>query len=136
MLPKCWLKLWHLVVLLCASSCFFFAVMARVVRRKGLTAKRPARNPYRKLTAEEIGLARMWHSEDDAEPSEIAAPLRRGKSTLTRLNPRPGIRSAHAACVALDSYCTVIAQLLHSYCTVTAQFIVKELCSNCAVIVE
>ena len=125
MLPKCWLKLWHLVVLLCASSCFFFIIMARVVRRKGLKAKRPARDPYRKLRAEEIRLARMWHSEGDMGPLEIAALLRRDKSTLTRLNPRPGIRSAHAACVELDSYCAVIAQLLHSYCTVTAQFIVQ-----------
>ena len=99
--------------------------MARVVRRKGLKAKRPARDPYRKLRAEEIRLARMWHSEDDMELSEIAALLRGGRSTLTRLNPRPGIRSAHAAWVALDSCCTVIAQLLHSYCTVTAQLAVQ-----------
>ena len=136
MLPKYWLKQWHLVVLLSASSCFSFVIMARVVRRKDLKAKQPARDLYRKLRAEEIRLARMWHPEDDREPSEIAALLRRNKSTLTRLNPRPGIRSARAACVALVSCCAVMAQLLPSYCTVTAQLIVQYLCSNRAVIVE
>ena len=43
------------------------------------------RDPYRKLSDEEIRLARLWHKEDGMEPSEIAGLLRRDKSTMTRL---------------------------------------------------
>ena len=40
---------------------------------------------FKKLSAEEIRLARMWYHDDDKEPSEIADLLHRDKSTLTRL---------------------------------------------------
>ena len=40
---------------------------------------------WSKLSSEEIRLAKMWFHEDGKEPSEIAALLRRDKSTFTRL---------------------------------------------------
>ena len=43
------------------------------------------RDPYNKLSAGEVRLARPWYKEDGMEPSEIASLLRRGKSTMTRL---------------------------------------------------
>ena len=43
------------------------------------------RDPYKKLSPEEIRLATMWHEEDGMDPSEIAGLLRRDKSTMTRL---------------------------------------------------
>ena len=45
----------------------------------------PHRNPYHKLSKEEIRLAKMWHKEDGMDPSEIGELLRRDKSTMTRL---------------------------------------------------
>ena len=45
----------------------------------------PHRNPYQKLSKDEIRLAKMWHEEDGMAPSEIAQLLRRDKSTMTRL---------------------------------------------------
>ena len=45
----------------------------------------PHRNPYQKLSKEEIRLAGMWHKEDGMDSSEIAQLLRRDKSTMTRL---------------------------------------------------
>ena len=43
------------------------------------------RDPYKKLSDQEIRLAKLWFDEDDMEPSEIAALLRRDKSTMTCL---------------------------------------------------
>ena len=40
---------------------------------------------WKKLSDEEIRLARKWFKEDDLEPSEIAIRRDRDKSTLTRL---------------------------------------------------
>ena len=51
----------------------------------GARKKVDRRDPYRKLSSEEIRLAQLWHAEDDMEPSEIASLLRRDKSTMTRL---------------------------------------------------
>ena len=39
---------------------------------------------FRKMSAEEFRLAKMWYEEDDMTPSEIADLLRRDKSTITR----------------------------------------------------
>ncbi len=47
--------------------------------------KAARRDPCKKLSDEEIRLAKLWFDEDDMEPSEIAALLRRDKSTMTRL---------------------------------------------------
>ena len=57
--------------------------MPRGRRRSRL--RLPHRNPYRKLSKDEIRLAKMWHEEDGMAPSEIAQLLRRDKSTMTRL---------------------------------------------------
>jgi len=51
----------------------------------GARKKVDRRDPYRKLSSEEIRLAQLWHAEDDMEPSEIASLLRRDKSAMTRL---------------------------------------------------
>lgn len=56
---------------------------ARTKRRSRLAV--PHRNPYQKLSKEEIRLAGLWHKEDGMDPSEIAQLLRRDKSTMTRL---------------------------------------------------
>ena len=61
------------------------AIMPASVRKTAMKAKRAPRDPYRKMTDEDIRLARVWLTEGDMEPSEIAALLRRDKSTLTRL---------------------------------------------------
>ena len=58
--------------------------MPSSVRKTALKVKRAPRDPYRKMTDEEIRLARMCFTEDIMEPSEIAGLLRRDKSTLTR----------------------------------------------------
>ena len=49
--------------------------------------RRPAsaRAPYKKLSSEEIRLARMWYTEDGMSADEIAGLLRRDRSTMTRL---------------------------------------------------
>lgn len=43
------------------------------------------RDPYKKLSDEEMRLAKMWFTEDEMSPSEIADLLRRDRSTMTRL---------------------------------------------------
>ena len=53
----------------------FPVIMPTVVRKTALKVKRATRDPYRKLSEEEIRLARMWYSEGDMEPSEIASLL-------------------------------------------------------------
>ena len=45
----------------------------------------PPNNLYRKLSKEEIRLAKMWNEEDGMDHSEIGEPLRRDKPTITRL---------------------------------------------------
>ena len=40
---------------------------------------------FKKLSAEEERLAKMWFQEDGKTPAEIAELLRRDKSTMTRL---------------------------------------------------
>ena len=45
----------------------------------------PQRDPYTKLSADEVRLAKLWHAEDGMSPLEIAALLRRDKSTMIRL---------------------------------------------------
>ena len=56
---------------------------------KRKAAKRKAakcvRDPYKKLSTEDIRLAKMWHDEGGMDPSEIAELLRRDKSSMTRL---------------------------------------------------
>ena len=49
--------------------------------------RRPAsaRAPYKKLSSEEMRLARMWYTEDGMSADEIAGLLRRDRSTMTRL---------------------------------------------------
>ena len=39
---------------------------------------------FRKMSTEELRLAKTWHEEDDMTPREIADLLRRDKSTITR----------------------------------------------------
>ena len=40
---------------------------------------------WKKLTSDEVRLAKLWYSEDRLHPSEIAARLKRDKSAITRL---------------------------------------------------
>ena len=47
-------------------------------------AAKCAADPYKKLSTEEIRLAKMWYDEDGMGPSEIAELLRRDKSSMTR----------------------------------------------------
>ena len=80
--------------------------------------KAARRDPYKKLSDEEVRLAKLWYDEDDMEPSEIAALLRRDKSTMTRLlvmDCGSQLVAADAAAQLLRSYFTVTSQLLHSY---------------------
>ena len=89
----------------------FLVVMPRPgVHKKHLKAKPPAgqRDPYNKLSDEEVRLARLWLKEDDMEPSEIAALLRRDKSTMTRLlvMEKDAVRGAR---LALETLCPLIA---------------------------
>lgn len=44
-----------------------------------------AAQQWKKMSAEEIRLAKMWAHEDGMQPSQIAKLLRRNKSTITRL---------------------------------------------------
>ena len=41
--------------------------------------KAARRDPYKKLSDEEIRLARLWYKEDGIEPAEIAELLRRAE---------------------------------------------------------
>ncbi len=89
----------------------FLVVMPRPgVHKKHLKAKPPAgqRDPYNTLSDEEVRLARLWLKEDDMEPSEIAALLRRDKSTMTRLlvMEKDAVRGAR---LALETLCPLIA---------------------------
>ena len=59
-------------------------------------------DPYKKLSCEEIRLARMWHTEDHMEPCEIAGLLRRDVSTMTRLLVLQNERKQEGRPVALD----------------------------------
>jgi hypothetical protein len=54
-----------------------------VMRTDAKTKASPA--PWKKLSTEEMRLAKTWYEEDDKNPSEIAKLLHRDKSTLTRL---------------------------------------------------
>ena len=65
-------------------------------------AKKSARDPYRKLSSEEIRLAKLWHEEDGMEPSEIASLLRRDKSTMTRLLVKKQVRKKGGRPVSLS----------------------------------
>ena len=47
--------------------------------------KAARRDPFKHMSSDEMRLAKLWYTEDDMEPSEIAALLRRDKSTMTRL---------------------------------------------------
>ena len=47
--------------------------------------KAARRDPYKKMSDEEVRLARLWYKEDGMDPAEIAELLRRDKSTMTRL---------------------------------------------------
>jgi hypothetical protein len=98
------------------------------VAKKHLKANR---DPYKKMSSEEIRVARMWHTEDHMEPCEIAGLLRRDTSTMTRLlvlrkerqqQGRP-VAVIIAVIVAGASTGTVTPQLLHSYFTVTSQLL-------------
>ena len=59
--------------------------MPRIRTKRRSRFALPHRNPYQKLSKEEIRLAEMWHKEDGMDPSEIAQLLHRDKSTMTRL---------------------------------------------------
>ena len=43
------------------------------------------RDPYEKVSDEEMRLAKLWFAEDGMEPLEIASLLRRDKLTMARL---------------------------------------------------
>ena len=47
--------------------------------------KAARRDPYKKMSDEEVRLARLWYKEDEVDPSEVAELLRRDKSTMARL---------------------------------------------------
>ena len=65
-------------------SCFLLSrSMCLAVARHCLAM--PKRDPYNKLSADEIRLAKMRRDEDGMAPSEIAELLRRDKSSMTRL---------------------------------------------------
>ena len=72
----------HLVTV-CAPPAAPNAMAPKVAA--GARKKVDRRDPYRKLSSEDIRLAQLWHAEDDMEPSEIASLLRRDKSIMTRL---------------------------------------------------
>ena len=61
-----------------------------------------SRDPYKKMSCEEVRLARMWHTEDHMEPCEIAGLLRRDTSTMTRLLLLQNERKQDGRPVALD----------------------------------
>ena len=54
----------------------------KAAKRKPATC---VRDPYKKLSTEEIRLAKVWNEEHGKVPSEIAKVLRRDKSSMTRL---------------------------------------------------
>ena len=58
--------------------------IAELLRRDKSKAAKCARDPYKKLSTEEIRLAKMWYDEDGMGPSEIAELLRRDMSSMTR----------------------------------------------------
>ena len=58
---------------------------------------------WKKLSAEEIRLARLWYIEDRLKPSEIAARLKRDKSAITRLLVKQAPRSQQGAPPKLTS---------------------------------
>ena len=63
-------------------SCFVDPLLLDMPRTRAMRRSRLAlrhRNPYRKLSKEEIRLAEMWHKDDGMEPSEIGQLLRRDK---------------------------------------------------------
>ena len=76
---------------LCVPSLLFSLVrqlslaMPRARAKRRFKRRLPPRNPYRKLSKEEIRLAKMWNEEDGMDPSEIGELLRRDKSTITRV---------------------------------------------------
>ena len=39
---------------------------------------------FKKMSGDEVRLAKMWYEDDDMSPREIADLLRRDKSTITR----------------------------------------------------
>ena len=82
-----------------------------------------SRDPYKKLSDEEVRLARLWYKEDGMSPAEIAELLRRDKSTMTRLlvmekerkpQGRPAMRG-HPWAPAEPRAHEWVPQLLHSY---------------------
>ena len=85
----------------------------RAKRRSRLALRH--RNPYRKLSEEEIRLAEMWHNEDGMEPSEIGQLLRRDKSTITRLLVKRDLRKKDGRPQLLDVVAVdeLIARLDH-----------------------
>ena len=82
------------------------------------------RDPYKKLTDEEIRLAKLWFDEDDMEPSEIAALLRRDKSTMTRLLVMEKERKKEGRPIILDDAAVdkLIALLDHMVVVADAQY--------------
>ena len=75
----------------CVPSLLFSLVwqlslaMPRARAKRRFKRRLPPRNPYRKLSKEEIRLAKMWNEEDGMHLSEIGDLLRGDKSTITKL---------------------------------------------------
>ena len=63
----------------------------------------PQAMPWKKLSAEEMRLAKMWYKEDKMTPKEIAKLLRRSKSTLTRFLVQRAPRKRQARKPALTA---------------------------------
>ena len=76
----------------------------------------PHRNPYQKLSKEEIRLAEMWHKEDGMDPSEIAQLLCRDKSTMTMLLVKRAMRKKDGQPQLLEAAAVdeLIARLLEA----------------------
>ena len=86
------------------------------------------RNPYRKLSKEEIRLAEMWHKDDGMEPSEIGQLLRRDKSTITRLLVKRDLRKKDGRPQLLDVVAVdeLIARLDHMIVVADGQYEVSR----------
>ena len=68
------------------------AALASLAMPPAMCAQPAPRDPYTKLSAEEIRLAKLRYDEDDMQPSKIAELLRRDKSTMTRLLVKQEVR--------------------------------------------
>ena len=76
-----WLKLEVATVVLLD----WVAALASLAMPPAMCAQPTRRDPYTKLSPEEIRLAKLRYNEDDMRPSKIAGLLRREESTMTRL---------------------------------------------------